>query len=232
MKTIVQKLGKSCRRWLLALSLAWVGIGMANADATFVSGSTSSSAGGWWENSCPNDAGHSSYTYSTQNGYMTFTTTAATGYHVMAHRWADLGVNNYNYIVIRAKLVSGSNVAISYGTQDCTPSAPAAEYQSVTSTNYVDYVFTNTKAFNQHLDVWMTSSSGATIYIEEIYATNNPPSSGPSAPTNLTATANGNAINLSWNALADAAGYTIYRSNSENGTYTNIGTTTMQPRKS
>ncbi|MDD6356491.1 MAG: fibronectin type III domain-containing protein, partial [Bacteroidales bacterium] len=45
MKTIVQKLGKSCRRWLFALSLAWVGATTVSADAptapsglTFVGG--------------------------------------------------------------------------------------------------------------------------------------------------------------------------------------------------
>jgi trimeric autotransporter adhesin len=53
------------------------------------------------------------------------------------------------------------------------------------------------------------------------------PCTPPAAPTGLTATAAGqNQINLSWNAVAGATSYNIYRSTTSGGPYTQVGTAT------
>jgi len=48
----------------------------------------------------------------------------------------------------------------------------------------------------------------------------------PSAPEGLSASASENTISLSWNEVANATSYTVYRALSEDGTYSSIGTTT------
>ena len=45
---------------------------------------------------------------------------------------------------------------------------------------------------------------------------------GPDAPTGLTATANGVAVDLSWSAVSGAAGYNVYRSPLSGGGYTKV----------
>ena len=45
---------------------------------------------------------------------------------------------------------------------------------------------------------------------------------GPSAPTGLTATANGVAVDLSWSAVSGSAGYNVYRSPLSGGGYTKV----------
>lgn len=52
----------------------------------------------------------------------------------------------------------------------------------------------------------------------------------PGIPVNVTATANGcNAIRISWQAVPEATGYRVYRSNTAAGTYTLVGTVETSP---
>jgi fibronectin type 3 domain-containing protein len=49
---------------------------------------------------------------------------------------------------------------------------------------------------------------------------------GPSAPTNVTASAADNKVTVSWTAVTGAGSYNVYRSDSQTGTYTKLGTST------
>jgi parallel beta-helix repeat protein len=49
---------------------------------------------------------------------------------------------------------------------------------------------------------------------------------GPSTPTNVTASAAGNKVTVSWTAVDGAKSYNVYRSDSQTGTYTKIGAST------
>jgi len=50
------------------------------------------------------------------------------------------------------------------------------------------------------------------------------PGSPPSAPTGLTAAAGNGVVNLNWNPIAGASGYTVFRATVSGGPYTNIAT--------
>jgi fibronectin type 3 domain-containing protein len=49
---------------------------------------------------------------------------------------------------------------------------------------------------------------------------------GPAAPTNVTASAADNKVTVSWTTVTSAKSYTIYRSDSQTGTYTKVGAST------
>jgi hypothetical protein len=52
---------------------------------------------------------------------------------------------------------------------------------------------------------------------------------GPATPTNVTASAAGAQVTVSWSAVTEVSSYNIYRSISQTGTYTKVGTSASSP---
>ena len=228
MKTIVQKLGKTCRRWLLALSLAWVGIGMANADTywrDFGSGSYN------WSNPC-ND--HPQGSIGTKECVDDANCGDGKALHLNGSGNIRMGFaqptdDNYTYVIVRMRGGTTGSAALSnisirggddwgQGRNFGNPIGTNLVAGSATelTTSYQDFyvpVSSLTLDYKRYdMEIYLNSSMD--IYIDYILLTNTAPVSGPAAPTNVSATANSaSAITVSWDAVSGADSYTLYYSN-------------------
>ncbi|MBE6313047.1 MAG: hypothetical protein E7076_07850, partial [Bacteroidales bacterium] len=219
MKTLVRNLGKTCRRWFFALSLAWVGIGMAGAAAS--SSITDASRKYIWN-------GNSWSGYSTQYGMSaSFNNNEVT----LTNRGYSEGNNSegingqYNsgdyHVMVRAKSTQNdAQIGVALTGNQGGNMFTYANYTTVT-TEYAYYDLGACNTFDGRTDYkfgFVIDTYTAPITVSEVFVTNNPSlySGGPSiaAPTNVSATANSaSAITVSWDAVSGADSYTLYYSN-------------------
>jgi len=93
---------------------------------------------------------------------------------------------------------------------------------SLTTTSYTNTGITENTTYYYKVSAY--NSNGESSHSAAVLQNN---SSAPAAPTGLTTTAaTGNSISLSWDSVASATGYYIYRSTSSTGAFTYIGTST------
>jgi len=103
-----------------------------------------------------------------------------------------------------------STGATSYNVYRGTSSGTETLYKSgVTTAGYTDTSVTNGTAY--WYQVTAVNAAGESGRTNEATATPNPP---PAAPTGLTATGTSGQVALTWNAVAGAIGYKVYRSTS------------------
>lgn len=126
---------------------------------------------------------------------------------------------------LTATLINSNQISLSWDY-----SGDASYYYVYRSTSYYgSYTLISTVTYPSYLD---TNLSSNTTYYYKIQAYNSSGSSAESsivsitnsfASSDITATAiGGNQINLTWSAVSSVSYYSIYRSNSYYGTYTNI----------
>lgn len=104
-------------------------------------------------------------------------------------------------------------VALPYGTS--TPPAITAE---VTDAGKATAVVTQAESVTGSAIVVVTAEDGITTKTYTVNFTFD----SPEVPTALTATASETNIDLSWNTVASATGYNVYRSTSEDGEYSKL----------
>ncbi|MDD6357758.1 MAG: fibronectin type III domain-containing protein, partial [Bacteroidales bacterium] len=250
MKTIVHKLGKSCRRWLLALSLAWVGVGIANAatsditdasrlflinNGTNAAGNIGTQGGGTVAAtiSDPADAGNTFRYYTgDNNGY------AERNGDGLNLNWNSTYANHHVILYAKASTAGKSIGVFLHANQGATTSRNYSVFQELT-TDYAYYDLGTVQTFvdkgyknGSYGLIFPNNDNGYNVYVRDLLMTTNPSlysnASAFPAPANVAATAqSATSIRVSWDAVQGATGYTLYRST--DGTSWDAGTSATSP---
>ena len=134
--------------------------------------------------------------------------------------------------------VSGSKIYITWNSVSNATSYVV--YWSTTDNNYTTtigttsntYIYDNYPYENNYYKVKAVNEYGESVLSSSAYCHYSSGGGGgggggsaPSAPTGVSAEVSGSQIKVSWNSVSTATQYTVYRSTSASGSYTNIGTT-------